>query len=90
MAPCSHNKEQADGMEQREPAHDCGDLYYYDGGLDSPNAGYLARAGRARQVILSHPVFKGIVDAMPLTITGAQEQPSGVQDCLLLIYATVM
>ena len=39
-------------------------------GVDASNVDYLARADKARDLILSHDVFKGIIDELPLVITG--------------------
>ena len=61
------------------PATICGDSQT-DNGLDSSNLDYFARADAARQLICCNPVFNGIVDEMPLAITGVQAQLSGVQD----------
>jgi len=59
-----------------EPANNGGDSF-----TDSSNLDYFARADAAKQLICGHPVFKGIVNEMPLLISGAQAQLCGVQDC---------
>ena len=67
----------------REPMADgCGNSQFGEHGLDLSNVDYLARADDARQRILAHDVFKGILDELPLVITGSHTQRSGVQDRL--------
>ena len=76
----AHGKENVPPAQaSRESTGTGGDSEFGDG-VDSSNVDYLARADTARQLILSHDVFKGIVDELPLAITGAQAQLSGVQD----------
>ena len=43
------------------------------------NTDYLARVDTAKQTIVNHALFKGIIDELPVDITGIQVNHSGVQ-----------
>jgi len=80
--PNDGNKENVLPATREPTADDDGrDSLFGENGADLSNADYLARADDARQRILAHGVFKGILDELPLVITGSPAQRSGVQDC---------
>jgi len=61
----------------REFAEYCKDLR-----SDSPaavNIDYLARVDAAKQTVLNHADFRGMIDQLPVDITGVQMNLSGVQ-----------